>query len=242
MKRRSVAWIVASGAGVVALGMGVPQAHAQSHAVAVRVAPAANATSTTRAGYVLAHPPASASAGDRFKVPTLTCPSTGTSGIALGAFIFTSSGLSGAEVTAGCSSGTAVYAGVLTVNGRTFAATFTPAAGDAMKALVSESTTATNTGLVDITQSLGDDDGSTAGATNSAILVGMHSLVSSSNTKLPLPPFGTERFTAGTIDGGTVKASGAVAEDMTRHTRVLQIHTGALNSTGTAWSEIFRRS
>jgi hypothetical protein len=217
--------------------MGVPQAEA--HTLAARSAPA-NLTSTTQAGYVLASAPTPTSAADKFKVPTLTCPSTGTSGIALVAFLFTSSGLTGGEVTAECSSGTAVYAGVLAVNGGTSGVHFTPAAGDVMQAVVSESATATNASLVDITQSIGESHGSTAGATTSSVLVGMHSLPGSSGSKLHIPRFGTERFTAGAIDGGTVAASGAVAEDMQTRTHVLQIQTGALNSAGTGWNEVFK--
>jgi hypothetical protein len=242
MKRRSMARIAASGAVLAACSaMGLPQAEAQSHAAAARLAPA-NASSASMAGYVLAHPPASASAGDKFKVPTLTCPPTGTYGIALGAFISTSSGPTYAEVTAECSSGTAVYAGILADNGRTGTVSFTPAAGDLMKVSVDESTTSTSAALSDLTKRVGEGSVSTAGAMNHNILDGMHALVGRSHTQLPVPPFGTERFAAGRIDGGTVSASGAVAENMRTSTRVLQIHTGILNSTGTAWSELFRHS
>lgn len=243
MKRRSMARIVASGAVLAACSaMGLPQAEAQSHTPAVRLA-AANAPSTSMAGYLLASAPTPASAGDKFKVPTLTCPPTGDYGIALGAFLFTSSGLSGGEVTAECSSGTAVYAGVVFENGEHVTTPFTPAAGDIIKASGNETATTAQGGIFDVTQRVGDVfTNSQVGAASSSVLVGMEALVGSSNTQLSVPPFGRSRFTVGTIDGGTVLASGAVATNMRTSTGVLQIRTGALNSTGRAWTEYFRHS
>jgi hypothetical protein len=240
MKRRPMARIVASGAVLAACSaVGLPQAEAQSHAPAVRLA-AADASSTSMAGYMLTSPPASASASVKFRVPALTCPSTGTYGIALGAFVSTSLGLTGAQVVAECSSGTAVYTAQWWMQG--FAvAEFTPSAGDLVETAGSQTATTATALFRDITKHRGPEYESNVGATNSAVLLGMQALVSS-GTQLPVPSFGTERFTAGTIDGGTVSASGAVAENMRTSTHVLQIYTGALQSTGKAWREGFRHS
>jgi hypothetical protein len=243
MKRRSMARIAASGAVLAACSaMGLPQAEAQSHTPAARLAPA-NASSTSKAGYLLASAPTPASANDKFKVPTLTCPPTGDYGIALGAFLFTSSGLSGGEVTAECSSGTASYAGVVFENGENVTTPFTPAAGDVIKAQGSETATTASGGIFDVTQRIGDVfSNSGAGAASSSVFIGMEALVGSSNTQLPVPPFGRSRFTIGMIDGGTVLASGAVARNMNATGHLQQIHTSALNSTGKAWTESFKNS
>jgi hypothetical protein len=234
--------LVVAGAGLGVIAAAPAASAATAHPLAARFAPAANATRTSKAGYELTHAPASASASDNFTVPTLTCPPTGTSAINLGAFIHTSSALTGGYVTAECSSGTAVYTGVMAWNGTTGHVGWTPAAGDLIKVSASQTATAATVDFVDITKGLTAGGTIPGAATNSSVLVGMTSVLSSSNTKLPVPPFGTERFNEGTIDGRTVKASGAVAEDMQTSTHVLQIHTDALSSTGKAWSEVFRHS
>jgi len=240
MNRRSMARIAVSGAVLAALGMGVPQA-VQAHTVGARFAPAVNIPSTTQAGYVLASAPTPASAGDKFRVPTLTCPSTGNYGIAQVAFLSTSSGLTGGEVTAECSSGTASYTGFVWENNEFVTTPFTPAAGDLIQATATETATTANGFIRDITQNIADGFSNSVGATTSSVLVGMTSVTGSSGT-LPIPPFGIKRFFAGTIDGGTVLASGAVAENMRTSTHVLQIKTSALNSAGTVWREVFKHS
>ena len=133
--------LVVAGAGLGVIAAAPAASAATAHPLAARFAPAANATRTSKAGYELTHAPASASASDNFTVPTLTCPPTGTSAINLGAFIHTSSALTGGYVTAECSSGTAVYTGVLAVNGSTEVVPFTVAAGDLILAQGSETAT-----------------------------------------------------------------------------------------------------
>jgi hypothetical protein len=232
--------VVAAGAGLGVIAAAPAASAATAHPLAGHLA-AVSAPSTSMAGYVLASPPASASASDKFKVPTVTCPPTGTYGIGVGVFLFTSLGLTGAEVTAECSSGTAVYTAQWLEHGVSGGA-FTVAAGDTIEAQAFQTATQTQAVILDRTKRFGTEWGSFVGAANSGVLVGINALVSSSNTQLPVPPFGSERFNNGTIDGGTVLASGAVAENMRTSTRVLQIHTGVLNSTGTAWTEVFKHS
>ena len=231
--------VVAAGAGLGVIAAAPAASAATAHPLTGHLA-AVSAPSTSMAGYVLASPPASASASDKFKVPTVTCPSTGTYGIGLGAFLFTSLGLTGGEVTAECSSGTAVYTAQWLEHGVSGGA-FTVAAGDVIKAQASQTATTTNASIVDFTKHIGSVFSSNVGAANSAVLVGINALVSAT-TQLPVPPFGRSRFAVGAIDGGTVLASGAVAYDMNATTHLLQIHTGALSSTGTAWTEFFRHS
>jgi hypothetical protein len=45
-----------------------------------------------------------------------------------------------------------------------------------------------------------------------------------------------------TVDGVTPKAAGAVAVNMKTATGIVQVRTGALNTTGNAWTEVWKHS
>lgn len=199
----------------------------------------ANGTSTAQAGYILTTPPASSSVKATFSVPTLTCTSTN-SGIAIGAFVFSSTQLYAAAVFAECTSGTASYTGVLQAAKKTEATTFTPAPGDVIKVSASLSASSSTVTLKDISQSQSATLTKTGG-TPADTMAGMDAL-STSKSQLPVPDFGTVSFSKGKIDGETVAASGAQAFNMETSGGVLQIKTSALDSTGRSWTETFKHS
>jgi hypothetical protein len=244
----------AAATAVVVLAGGTISAGAASAGPAISAAgaapaiSAANDTSTAQAGYFVGFTaaPASATAKASFKVPVLTCTST-TSGIALGALVFTGAGatasLTAAEVFAVCSGGTAAYAAVTVVNGHQVAATaWAPNPGDTISVSVLEAATAGKAVVKDATQKRSfSQSKTTAGAPIAFVGIGIDALFS--GTQLPVPQFATFKFFAGSLDGVTVHAAGAVPVNMqTSPGNVLQIFTGKLNMTGNTWSELFKHS
>jgi hypothetical protein len=248
MKRsRCVGWIAVSGAAFTALAIGVPQASAQTRHIGVSTL-RVNATSTAAAGYVITTAPASASASESFKVPALSCTATPNSGIALTAVIATTIGTTASDtlgaVFAVCDTSTGttpVYEAVVVVNGSQTVATFVPKAGDKINIAATETATSAKASVKDVTQAKSFAKSAPAGGTNSAVLDGMLALLNGT-TQLPVPNFGTAHFTSGKIDGTTVSAAHAIAVDMKTSGGILQIHTGALSTTGNAWSEIFKHT
>jgi hypothetical protein len=144
-------------------------------------------------------------------------------------------------VFAVCQSGSPAFQAIALVNGAAVVSAWAPAPGDVIQVSVSESTTATKATFTDVTKKLSATESSPTGGTNSFIIDGITAL-STSSGQLGVPPFGTDRFSLGKIDGDTVAASGAVAVSMQTSGAVLQIATGTLNSTGNAWNEIFKHS
>jgi hypothetical protein len=126
------------------------------------------------------------------------------------------------------------------VNGTATQARYTPAPGNKLAFSVTESATASKAVIKDVTlgKSLAK---SGTGASNSQVMNGIDSLVNGT-AQLPVPKFGRATFSAGKMDGKTVKAAGAIAVDMQTAAKVLQIHTGVLNTTGNGWIELFKHS
>jgi hypothetical protein len=239
-------WIVRMGLGAAAAATVV--AGLASSAGAASAAPGlsglslVNKNSTGQAGYFAA-PVASAIVKDAFKVPTVTgCTSTFTA-VGLGADIFTgSTGVpTTAEVIIACQNGAPAFGAAIEVNGGALliASKWTPQPGDLIRVSVSESATASKVVVTDVTQKHSFGKSSTGG-TNSSLLVGIDTLVSSGAT-LPVPNFGTAKFTGGSIDGTTVKAAGGVAYNL-KSSGVLKIATSALNLAGNTWKETFKHS
>jgi hypothetical protein len=222
--------------------LGMPAAHA---AGASGLSLLTNPTATGQAGY-LASAPASASVSATFKVPAVTgCGSTQT-GVAPAVIVFTSTNIAAAAgVFVECSGTgtTATYAGELLVGGKGVVTSFVPKAGDTIHVSVSSSATATKATLKDVTQGLSKSISGT-GATNADDFAGMDTVDVTSGTtttQLPVPNFGKDKFSAGKMDGTTVKGAAAVAYNLKSGSDI-QIATGALNATGNGWAEIFKAS
>jgi hypothetical protein len=243
MKRRLAAAGLA-GAALSLAGFVLPMT-AASAAPTSALSPArfANSTTTGQAGYFVLKPPKSSSATDTFKVPTVTgCTSTAKA-IAPGAYIFTATTVTGAEVVVGCSSGAPVYFGELTVNGAGTATVFTPKPGDTIVATVSVSATASKATLKDVTQAKSKTISAAVGGVPADVLVGMDSLVNSSNVQYHVPKFSTVTFTAAKEDGKTPKLANAVAYNMQTSGGVLQILTSALKTTAlNSFTETFKHT
>ena len=243
--KRYIGSIAVSGAALTALALGVQPASAQTASIGGLTLGAANGTSTGQAGYFVTKAPASASASEKFTVPKLTCTST-LSGIAIGSLIFTGSGatasFTAAALFAECSGGAPAYAAIVAVNGSATQGTFTPAVGDVIKVSVSGSKTAAKATVTDVTKSKHVSASAATGATNALVLDGIDSLVNNAGTQLAIPNFGKEKFKVGMEDGKTVMAAGGVPVDLKTSAGVLKIHTGALNTAGNVWKEIFKHS
>jgi len=241
MRRRSKIWTAVVGGVLVVLGLSAQAVSGVPAGANPSPLAATNPQSAGVAGYYLAPPPAAASAGDTFMVPNLTCTST-TTGVTFGAFIVVVVGEGPiADVLAQCQGGVAVYSGVVEVNSTTTITSFTPKAGDTMRASVAESPTGATATLRDVTQAKSKSVSTTTGATNSYLEDGAYWAYSGTNL-LPVPNFGKVRISGATIDGATPSAAGAIAVDRVDDGGRVQIHTGPLNAAGNAWNLVFKLS
>jgi len=232
--------IATIGAATAIIGLWLPisSANAAAGGVLGRVhfAPD-NLTSPGQAGYLLSPAPATATAKDKFKVPTVTgCTATLTA-VAFGNLIFASSGAAetGGLVVVGCSGGSPFYEDLTLVNGAQTSTPIAVAPGNVIKVKAKESATAASAKLTDVTTGMSDSGSAATGATNGVVLDGVETLVSGSSA-LGIPNFGTVKFTGGSIDGATVGASGAAAYNLNATGSQVQIKTSALTG-GTAWTE-----
>jgi hypothetical protein len=227
---------------VVAIGLNVPAAGAESSSGLSFMA-TANAASTVVAGYGLAPTPvpASMSGGTTFTVPALKCGSA-TTGIAFGSFIFGSTATSfvAAGVLTECKSGVALFGGALAAHGKTVATTFTPKPGDVIVVSVAQSATHSSASIKDVTKGKSLSL-SGLGAPNGAVIDGTDGLTNGT-TALPVVNFGKATYSKSTEDGKTLKAAGSVAINMETTTHVVQILTSTLNTLGNGFTETWKHS
>jgi len=206
-------------------------------AIPASAAQAAHPRSRLAAGYVLRAAPASSTASATFKVPKLSCTAT-TTGVGAGASIVTSSGVAAASIAVlACFLGSPLYTVAVEVGSNSPASTITPKAGDTISVKVSSSAASSRATITDVTQNKSQSV-SGGGHKNAKTVLGM----AADSAQVPVSNFGTVRFSAGRIDGKAVRASGAIAVDMANGANVLQVLTGALNSTGAGWSETFKHA
>jgi len=196
------------------------------------------------AGYQAAVTAGSAtSSAARYTVPTLSCTSayraiTPVAGVAVNNFASYSS----AFLFVGCHNGTAAYFPALVVNGTEANYTTTPlAAGDAVKVSANVTTTGTTVQVTDVTKGI-TKKLTGAGANSSAAYVGASDWVTGTGTLLGVPSFGTLTFTHCFIDGTALAGWNPAKYQRVNSSNIVQIATGALSSTGTAFPVYYRHS
>jgi hypothetical protein len=183
------------------------------------------------------------SSAAQYKVPKLTCTSaaraiTPVAGVAVNNFATYSS----AFLFVGCRSGKAVYFPSLVINGTEKDYTTTHlAAGDAIKVFTKVTTTGTTVQVTDVTKAV-TKKRTGAGASASAAYIGDSDWVTSTNTLLGVPNFGTLTFTHCLIDGTALAGSNPAEYQRVNSSNVVQIATGALSSTGTSFPTQFKHS
>jgi hypothetical protein len=118
--------------------------------------------------------------------------------------------------------------------------TFTPHPGDLISVTVSVSKIATIAAITDVTQATSQSQSGPGASNVSLVGVGVEA-DGTSGTPAYLADFGKLRIFKAAIDGVTPMAAGAVAVNMkTYNTGILQVRTGALNTTGNAWNEVWK--
>jgi hypothetical protein len=198
----------------------------------------ANATSESFAGYQAElSSPASISASVRLRLSPLICPTTGNAYVSIGAFFNTLAFAMppwSAGVAAHCMGGVGSYSLDLAGFAR-----FTPNAGDLITLRVSASSTGSSAAITDVTQARSQSVKAGFTSVPSVVQIGAMSLFF--NGQLPVLNFGRFRIFGATIDGVTPRAAGAVAVNMEYGGR-LEVATSALNTTGNAWTEVWKAS
>jgi len=178
----------------------------------------------------------------QYKVPALSCTSayraiTPVAGVEVNSFATYSS----AFLFAGCHNGTAVYFPALVINGNETNYTTTPlSAGDVIKVSAKVTTTGTTVTVTDVTKGV-TKQLTGAGASSSAGYVGDSDWVSN-GTLLGVPNFGTLTFTHCLIDGTALASWNPAEYERVNSSNIVQIATGALSSTGTAFPTHYKHS
>ena len=206
---------------------------------------AATATSNrTFAGYQTAVRAGSATvATATFTVPTLTC-TTADRAIAadVGVLVNNYKTASLAGVITGCANGTAVYYPSVVVNGTETDYTTTPiAAGDVITVTTKVSVNRTRVQVTDVTTGVTQKIIG-AGARASAAFIGNDALFTSSGALLHVPDFGKVTFKRCLIDGKTLASWRPQTYPRVNSIGRLQISTGGLWPSGTAFSTHFQHS
>jgi len=196
------------------------------------------------AGYQATVPAGSAtSSAAHFKVPTLSCTSayraiTPVAGVAVNSFATYSS----AFLFVGCHNGKAVYFPALVVNGtETNYTTTLLSAGDAIKVYTNVTSTGTTVRVTDVTKGI-TKKLTGPGASSSAAYAGDSDWFTSTGTLLGVPNFGKLTFTSCYIDGSALAGWNPAQYQRVNSSGIVQIATGALTSTGTAFPTYYKHS
>jgi hypothetical protein len=224
----------------------------------------ANATSQYFAGYQVSSTGAPISTTEQFRLPPLNCTTTAPSlsspdiqislpaGLLIGTFLSTSTSLQSdsdwawAGVFENCKPGYGyssytIYL-CLPFNPQ-FVQTghcksgFAPQAGDLIKVTVSVSPTASKAVVKDKTQAVSKSIFGPGMSILRSVGLGVAPWIGPT----PVSNFGTLTF-SDTVDGLTPKAAGATAINMETTTGILQVSTGALNTAGNGWTEVWNHS
>jgi hypothetical protein len=198
--------------------------------------------STVFAGYQATVAAGSAtSSAAQYKLPALTCTSAnrGITPVA-GVGVNGNTTFSSAFVFTGCQNGKAVYFPALVINGSETNYTTTAFhAGNVIKVSARVSTAGTTVSATDATTSV-TKKRTGPGASSSVAYVG-DSDWAVNGTILGVPNFGTLSFTGCSVDGKSLASSHPAKYQRVNGTTV-QITSGALSSTGTAFPTHYKHS
>jgi hypothetical protein len=217
-----------------------------------------NATNPSFAGYqVRISTAVLTSTSEKFRLPPLNCMTNGSNvsslditlnlpyGMLIGSFLTTSTSL-GLETNWGfaavyenCKSFPNYIAELCLGSNGQYAncqATFDPNSGDLMKETVSVSHTASQAVLRDVTQAESVALSGPGSADLRLVGTGVESVFA------PVFNFGKLEFFRDKVDGVTARAANAVEVNMETTTGILQVRTGALNTAGNAWTEVWKHS
>jgi hypothetical protein len=220
----------------IAVGLGIGALLTAGLAFGVVEAPATGSTydllAADAAGYRTPSPSAFASAGAKFRVPTVQCPPPYAPVTEFGSFTQTDYGYWTAAVVAICSATGPSYE--VQVGSEFSYSAVKP--GDLIRTRVSMSQTASHATLDDVTQAISISSSSVSPHSPVVAWDGIlaaNPCIFSCSGPGPVVDFGKLRIFGATIDGVTPKVAGAEAVDN------LPVRTGALNVTGNAWTEMY---
>jgi len=183
------------------------------------------------------------SSAARFKVPKLSCTSAHRAiapdaGVSANNFRTESV----AFLFVGCNNGMVKYFPGLVINGHLFEYTTTHfSAGDLIEVFTRVSTTRTRVRITDVTSGVTKKRAG-PGARASAAFVGDAGWVTRSRILLGVPNFGKLTFTHCAIDGSALGHRHPARFRRVNLRGIVQIATGALSSSGTAFSTIYKHS
>ena len=209
-----------------------------SHAVGLATAPA---NSRDFAGYAAAVPAGSATVMTAsFTVPTLSC-TTADRAITPSTAVYHGNSVSAAFVFTGCVNGTAVYYPGLVVNGTETDFTTSPfAAGDVVDVTTKVSTNRTRVQVTDVTTGVTQKIIG-AGARAQVVLISDNSWTTSTG-RWHVPDFGKLTFKNCLIDGKALASWHPDAYQRVNSVGTVQIQTGGMWPTGTAFTTHFMHS
>jgi len=183
------------------------------------------------------------SSAAHFKVPTLSCTSarraiTPSAGVQANNFRT----VSAAFLFVGCANGMAKYFPGLVINGHEVDYTATHfSAGDLIEVFTKVTTARTRVRITDVTSGVTKKRAG-PGARAAAAFVGDNGWVTKTGTLLGVPKFGKLTFTHCAIDGSALGHRHPARFRRVNRRGIVQIATGALSSSGTAFSTIYKHS
>ncbi len=182
------------------------------------------------------------SSGAQYKLPALSCTSAyrGITPVA-GVGVNGNTTYSSAFVFTGCHNGKAVYFPALVINGsETNYTTTTVHAGNVIKVSTKVTTKGTTVSVTDATTGV-TKKLTGSGASPSVAYVGDSDWVVN-GTILGVPSFGTLSFTSWSVDGKALARAHPARYQRVNSSNVVQITTGVLSSTGTAFLTHYKHS
>lgn len=230
-------WIIFAGAAPLLLALGGLAAPGASSLRPALLAPTrgalvagTNATDTDFAGWTFQK---ASSVTAEFKVPALTCSSSGERGVAPMVAMLTGPAsnekLNVAGILMLCDNGTPFEQPLLGVNSDVTTSGHALAVGDELKVTITTSASATTATVADLTKGHSfvlTASGKGAAAVEAYIID--DSVRTPSGTQLPLYDFGTLSFTSCAVGGKPIGSVPGQAFNMETSTRVLQILTGPI--------------
>ena len=180
--------------------------------------------------------PSSSSAGTTFTVPTETCTSADT-GIIIGSGIFSAASgwVSAGGVEVACQGGSPVYDAQIVLNNVPQPVSVFPAPGDIVTTLVTIVPGQTTVSVDDVTQNVDPPPASVAaGSIGTYISVGTDG--DQQPNVLPVPNVGGLNFSNSTIDGLSLKASGALPISRVQNGQLV-ILTAPLDKSGNGFGQ-----
>jgi hypothetical protein len=215
---------------------------APAAALAAPASPAQVPVTPNYAGWLAGSPNVAGalSANTTFTVPPVINCTTTDDFVVVGVGLPSATSIIATGVAVGCRGGAPFYGGETDINGTITPVPVTVQPGDKIVLKLKVSGTVTSGSFQDVTKGFTQPIKGKGGKSTGSC-VGIDGSENGTATgDPPVPDFGKVAFSASTINGQTITASGAVRVNMGTSTGVVQISTGVVNASGKGFTSTFK--